>query len=401
MANILDGIKVVEVASVVAGPAAATQLSDFGAEVIKIEPLEGDMWRMANHMPPFPESKIPYTHLLTNRNKQSVALNLKSPEVQQILYKLVEKADVFITNSLPHVLQHLNIGYEKIRTINPRIVYALITGWGEKGPDADSPGFDCTAWWARSGLMDALRGPGAEPVNLPPAMGDHNTATALFAAVMTGLYQRERTGKGCKVSTSLLANGAWTNGVNAQIALVGLKVPENVAHVDTPNPLIGGIFKTKDDRYILIEQANPKNWAAMCDAFGVSKAAGDPRYATPEARIKNHQDLMRAMDRVLGKLDMAEAVANLRAAKTNFSVVATVEELTKDPQAIENGLFPRIEGTDLRTVQSPISVEGIAKVAPRKAPEKIGQDTRAVLKAAGLTDEQIEKLAAAKVIGVV
>ena len=211
MANILDGIKVVEVASFVAGPAAATQLSDFGAEVIKVEPPEGDMWRMANRVPPFPLSKIPYTHLLANRNKKSVALNLKSPEAQQVLYKLVAEADVFLTNSMPHVCAHLGISYEQIKEVNPRIVYAIITGFGEKGPDADSPGFDCTSWWARSGLMNTIRAKGGEPVNLPAAMGDHNTATALFAAVMTGLYQRERTGKGCRVSTSLLANGAWTN----------------------------------------------------------------------------------------------------------------------------------------------------------------------------------------------
>jgi crotonobetainyl-CoA:carnitine CoA-transferase CaiB-like acyl-CoA transferase len=401
MGNILDGIKVIEVASFVAGPSAAVQLSDFGAEVLKIEPLGGDPWRMGHHIPPLMPSETAYTHLLANRNKKSVALDLKDPAAQEVLYKLTEKADVFLTNSLPHVIKDLNIDFEKMIKINPKLVYALITGFGEKGAEADAPGFDETAWWARTGLMNTLRAAGAEPSLAPVGMGDNNTSVALFAAVMTGLYQRERTGKGCKVGTSLLASGMWTNSIQAQAAIVGCKPLQVISHGNWPNPLAGGIFKTKDERRIFLVQLNPRNWGPMCDALGATALKADPRFASPGLQMKNHVALNQALDELFGTMTIKEASDKLHAGKTNFSVVATNEELPNDQQMIDNDFFPVIEGTNgIRTVQSPVSVEGITKATPQPAPDKIGGDTAAELKAVGYSDDEIKKLADAGTIGV-
>jgi formyl-CoA transferase len=401
MSNVLDGIKVVEVASFVAGPSAAVQLSDFGAEVLKIEPLSGDPWRSGHKMPPLVPSETAYTHLLANRNKKSVALDLKNPDAQQVLYKLVEKADIFLTNSLPHVIKDLNIDYGKLIKINPKLVYALITGFGEKGAEADAPGFDETAWWARTGLMNTLRAAGAEPSMAPTGMGDNNTSVALFAAVMTGLYQRERTGKGCKVSTSLMASGVWTNSIQAQAAMVGCDPLKVISHQDWINPLVGGIYATKDDRRIFIVQLNPRNWEPMCDALGAGDLKTDERFASPGLRIKNHAALVAALDALFSKISLKDAADKLHAAKTNFSVVATNEELPNDQQMIDNDFFPVIEGTNgIRTVQSPVSVEGIDKATPQPAPEYVGGDTEQELKAVGYSDGEIKKLAEAKAIGV-
>jgi crotonobetainyl-CoA:carnitine CoA-transferase CaiB-like acyl-CoA transferase len=401
MSNILEGIQVVEVASFIAGPSAAVQLSDFGAEVLKIEPLSGDPWRRGHQMAPLMPSKTAYTHLLANRNKKSVALNLKTPEAQQLLYKLVEKADVFLTNSLPHVIKDLNIDYDKLIKINPKLVYALITGFGEQGAEADAPGFDETAWWARTGLMDTLRAKGAEPSLAPTGIGDNNTSVALFAAVMTGLYQRERTGKGCKVSTSLIASGVWTNSIQAQAALVGCAPLRCTSHKNPINPLVGGVYATKDDRRILIMQLNPRNWEPMCDALAASNLKTDERFASPGLRIENADALVAELNALFSQMMLAEAAERLRAAKTNFSVVASNEELPKDQQMIDNGLFPEIEGANgILTVQSPVSVKGIEKATPQPAPEQVGQDTADELKKIGLSDDEIAKLAESGAIGV-
>jgi len=401
MSNILEGIRVIEVASFVAGPSASVQLSDFGAEVLKIEPLSGDPWRQGHKSALNMPSEIPYCHLLANRNKKSVALNLKDPEAQQVLYKLVENADIFLTNSLPHVIKDLNISYEKLIAINPRLIYAIITGFGEKGAEADSPGFDETAWWARTGLMDTLRAKGAEPTMAPTGIGDNNTAVALFASVLLGLYQRERTGKGCKVGTSLIASGVWTNSIHAQAALVGCKHQLAYAHGDTPDPLVGGIYVTKDDRRIFLVQMNPRNWEPMCEALGVPELKTDKRFAEAELRLKNHTDLVKELDSIFSKLTLAEAAEKLHTAKTNFSIVKTNEELPNDQQMIENGLFPEIMGTNgILTVQSPVSVDGQEKAAPQAAPEHVGQDTVEELKKVGFRDADIARLAGSGAIGI-
>lgn len=402
MSNILEGIKVVEVASFVAGPSASVQLADFGAEVIKVEPLSGDPWREGHKSALNMPSEIPYCHLLANRNKKSVAFNLKDPDAQQALYKLVENADVFLTNSLPHVIKHLNISYEKLAEINPKLIYALVTGFGEKGAEADSPGFDETAWWARTGLMDTLRAKGAEPTMAPTGIGDNNTAVALFASILLGLYQRERTGKGCKVGTSLIASGVWTNSIHAQAALVGCEHQLAYAHGDTPNPLVGGIYKTRDDRRVFLVQMNPKNWEPMCDGLGAPALKIDKRFSEPGLRLENHTDLVKELDAIFSKLTLAEASEKLHAAKTNFSVVKNNEELPNDQQMIDNGLFPEIAGTNgILTVQSPVSVDGQEKATPQAAPEQIGQDTVDELRKVGFSDADIARLAASGAIGIV
>ena len=221
MPNVLEGIKVIEVAAMAAAPSATVILADLGAEVIKVEPPSGDLWRYGNKVPGMPPSDIPYTTFIQNRTKKSVALDLKKPEAQAALHKLAATADVFLTNSPRRVQEHLKHTYEDIRALNPKVVYAWINGFGLKGPDKDAPGFDMTAWYARTGMMEELRPKDGDPVPLPVGGGDLNTATALFSAVMTGLFHRERTGEGSMVSTSLMNNGLWANSSMMQAALVG------------------------------------------------------------------------------------------------------------------------------------------------------------------------------------
>src|SRR6266850_8125449 len=215
--NIFSGLKVVDLASFIAGPGAATILSDFGADVIKVEaPGSGDPHRHTYKIPPLPRSDDNYAWHLANRNKRGLAVDLKSPQSREVLERLVKWADVLIVN-FPHpVRKRLKLTYEDIADWNPRLIYADITGYGEKGPDADLPGFDITAYWARSGLLSLTRDAGAPPTLPVAGSGDHATAVGIYSAIVTALYRRERTGKGSYVTTSLLAEGVWACGVSVQ-----------------------------------------------------------------------------------------------------------------------------------------------------------------------------------------
>jgi formyl-CoA transferase len=217
--NIFSGLKVVDFASFIAGPGAAVILSDFGADVIKVEPPKGDFWRMGNKLPPQPVSKDAYQWHLANRNKRGLVLDLKSREAGKILERLVKWADVLIVNTPHPARKKLNLEYDDIVQWNSRLIYADLTGYGEKGPDADLPGFDATAYWSRSGLLSVTREAGSPPTLPFGGTGDNPTGVGLALAIVTGLYRRERTGKGSYVTTSLLAEGVWSVSLAIQAAL--------------------------------------------------------------------------------------------------------------------------------------------------------------------------------------
>src|SRR5215471_12148367 len=222
--NIFSGLKVVDFTSFVAGPGAAVILSDFGADVIKVEPPKGELWRNANRFPPQPSAKDPYQWHLSNRNKRGLALDLKSPDAQKVVERLVKWADVMIVNTPHRARKKLKLEYEDVVQWNPRLIYADLTGYGEKGPDADLPGFDITAYWSRSGLLSLTRDAGAPPTWPFGGTGDNPTAVGLALAIVMGLYRRERTGKGSYVTTSLVASGAWTASLAISAALTGAKL---------------------------------------------------------------------------------------------------------------------------------------------------------------------------------
>ncbi|GAA5188713.1 CaiB/BaiF CoA-transferase family protein [Ferrimonas gelatinilytica] len=401
MSKVLEGIKVIEVASMAAGPSASVILADLGAEVIKIEPPSGDPWRYGHMTPGLPPSQIPWTTYIQNRSKKSIALNLKDPKAQEVLLKLAATADVFLTNSPHKVQKALHHTFDDIKAVNPKIVFASINGFGLEGPDKDAPGFDMTAWYARTGIMEELRPKDGSPVPLPVGTGDMNTATALFSAVMTGLFHRERSGEGSEVSTSLMNNGLWANGSLMQAALVGAPPMKKFSRTEWPNPVTGGVFKTRDDRYVIIVELNPNNVDNLRDAFGADHLKGDERFATPQLRGKNHQALFDEMQKIIGNHDLAEVAERLRNFHVNFSVVQTTAECTQDEHMIANGCFPEVEGADgVRTIDSPIQVRGngIEKVKPQNPPG-IGEHTMSELKALGYSEDEIKAMAEGHAVG--
>src|SRR5882757_5595082 len=248
--NVFSGLKVVDLASFIAGPSAAVILSDFGAEVIKVEPPSGDMWRIGHKIPPQPQAKDPYPWHLANRNKRGITLDLKNPGSRQVLEKLVKWADVLIVNTPHPARKKLQLEYDDVAQWNPRLIYADITGFGEKGPDANLPGFDITSYWARSGLLSMTRDAGAPPTWPVAGSGDNASAVGLYSAIVTALYRRERTGEGSYVTTSLLASGTWAGAVAIQGALADATFYPLHDRLQPPNATFN-VYKSSDDNWFL------------------------------------------------------------------------------------------------------------------------------------------------------
>ena len=393
MASILSDIRVVEVATFVAGPAASTALADFGAHVVHVEPPDtGDPYRYLSQLRPLPTNEHNYPWLLDSRSKKSLALDLKREAGREVLYKLVRDADVFLTNYHPSVLEALQIRDDDLRPQNERLIYAHVTGYGALGSEAEKPGYDATAWWARSGLMDTIRSRGGELGMSAPGMGDHPTSMALFGAIVLGLYDRQRTGVGRVVSTSLLANGAWANGILLQAALCGAAPLQHTTHAESPNPLIC-VYRTQDDRHLFLAMVKEASeWEMFCDAIERPELKPDPRFARVEARRENAAQLVALLDEVFAQKTLAAWTERLEHHRITFGLVQPTHELPADQQMHDNGVFRTIEGSgDLLTVDSPIQISGVEKTAPTRAPE-IGQHTAEILQGLGYTEIQIREL---------
>jgi formyl-CoA transferase len=389
MGRVFDGVRVIDCASFIAGPAAATVMSDFGAEVIKIEPPgAGDPYRRRATPPLGPGLDHNPGFELDGRNKESLALDLRNPAGQAVLYRLVAGADVFITNYPPPVRRRLGITYEELAPRNQRLVYASFTGYGETGPEADKPGFDATAWWARSGLMHLVRaGAEAAPARSLPGMGDHPSAMATYGAIVTALYQRERTGKGAHVGSSLLANGLWANGCSVQAALFGEKVVPQPPRERGVNALRIH-YRCRDDRWLLLSiAADEWRWDRFKSCLGAA-ALDDPRFATAASREQHSGPLIAILDEIFATRDQAEWRGILDAAGLVFGIVADMDEIHEDEQILASrALVPFVDGGGL-TVDSPLWIAGQDKVAPRPAPA-VGQHSTAVLLRWGWSEDEI------------
>jgi formyl-CoA transferase len=387
--GIFDGLKVIDCASWIAGPAAATILSDFGAEVIKIEPLgAGDPWRAST---PVPGKTTDYWWQLTSRNKRSLAIDLKHDEGRAALYRMIVSTDVFITNFPLPVRDRLKIAAADLLKINPRLVYGSISAYGEAGAEAHRTGFDATAYWARTGLMDMVRAsPETEPVRSMPGMGDHPTATGLYAAIVTALYRRERTGRGGVAQTSLLQNGLWANGCYVQNRLSGEDVAHRPPRIKTPGALANH-YRCKDGRWFLMALHNERQAMPFFQAIGRKDLAENPRFATVMARRENAVELTQILDDVFAQRDLAEWRPLLEAAGATFGAVYSVNEAADDKQARDIGaLVPFADGKGL-TVSAPFHLDNATKVAPRRAPT-VGQHSEAVMRDAGYSADEIAKL---------
>jgi crotonobetainyl-CoA:carnitine CoA-transferase CaiB-like acyl-CoA transferase len=390
--NIFSGLKVVDLASFVAGPGAAVILSDFGADVIKVEPPQGDLWRIAHKIPPQPMAKDAYAWHLNNRNKRGMTLDLKSTNATPVLERLVKWADVLIVNTPHPARKRLKLEYADVVQWNPRLIYADLTGYGEKGPDADLPGFDVTAYWSRSGLLSLTRDAGAPPTWPFAGTGDNATAVGLFSAIVIGLYRRERTGKGSYVTTSLLAEGVWSASVAIQAALCGAKFfPQH----DRTNPANAAmnLYKSSDGIWFLLV-VTPDKIPAVATGIGRGDLLKDPRFADPPKLAANMKELTAIVDEIFNSQPMAHWREVFDKAHITYGLVRDPIDVIKDPQLRENGIVVPLDGAGgnlTSTISSPMQVHDVAKAPARRAPG-LGEHNDEVLKELGFDEQAIAGL---------
>src|SRR5712675_3693588 len=383
--NIFSGLKVVDLASFVAGPGAAVILSDFGADVIKVEPPSGDMYRIVFRLPPQPRASDNYTWHLDNRNKRGLALDLKSPNAAEVLERLVKWADVLIVNTPHPARARLKLEYQDVVQWNPRLIYADISGFGDKGPDANLPGFDITSYWARSGLLSMTRDAGSAPTWPVAGSGDNATAVGLYSAIVTALYRRERTGEGAHVTTSLLAEGVWSASVSIQAALCEAKF---FALHDRKNPANAAlnVYRASDGAWFVLI-VTPDKLASVAKAIGRADLLTDPRFSDPSKLTANMSQLTAILDEVFSAQPMAHWYEVFNGAHVTFGAVRGPQEVIKDPQLQANDIIVPLNGAGGKltsTISSPLQVHGVAKVPAKRAP-KIGEHNEEVLRQLGFS----------------
>jgi crotonobetainyl-CoA:carnitine CoA-transferase CaiB-like acyl-CoA transferase len=386
---IFSGLRVIDCGTYIAGPAAAAILSDFGAEVIKIErPPYGDPYRYLAQLPGMPVSDENYCWILDDRNKRSIALDLGDSEAHAVLLKLVATADIFVTNYQPQSLRKFKLNYEDLAPLNDRLIHASITGYGEHGDDAEKPGYDATAYWARSGLMYGMHNGDAEPVQSPAGFGDHPTSVTLFASIMMALYQRQITGRGTRVFTSLMANGIWSHGCGIQAALCGAEFYPKWTRKTAICPLVNH-YLARDGRRMFFCLLEPvRDWRHLCQALSFEELHDDPRFSTTQARQENSAALVKRIDEAIAMRDLDDWVPIFKKYDLVWGPVPSAVEVAHDAQAQE--FFTEI-APGMKTIENPLNIEGIEKMKPQMPPG-IGQHTREVLASIGLTEEAIEEM---------
>jgi formyl-CoA transferase len=350
------------------------------------------MWRRGQKLPPQPYSELHYPFELANRNKRSLTLDLKSPEAGRILERLIKWADVFIVNTPQPARKKLKLTYEDVVQGNPRLIYADITGYGEKGPDADLPGFDLTAFWARSGLLSMTRDTGAPPTWPVAGSGDNATAVALYSAIATALYRREKTGKGSYVTTSLLASGVWSASVFIQAALAGASFYGLHDRAHPANAALN-VYRSSDGIWFLLV-ATPDKIPAVLKAMGDENLLADQRFSDPVRLAENRPQLTAILDEIFGSKPMTHWNDVFSGVRVIFGAVREPKEVINDPQLRANDIVVPLEGAGDKlnsTISSPIQVHSVSKVPARRAP-KIGEHNEEILKELQFDTKEIERL---------
>ena len=396
-----EGIRVVELAQWVFVPVAGALLADWGAEVVHVEPIEGDPYRgLITQGIGAERGGVNLSLALANRGKRSVALDIRHDEGNAVLHKMIESADVFLTSVRPGALQRAGLGAEELTSRYPGLVYARGHGYGARGPDADQAGYDATAFWARGGMAHMLTPPEREyPIGQRGAMGDRNGALALAFGIAAALLKRTKTGAGSVVDVSLLSTAMWTLSSDLLAALGGDEPKASSGRGPLVNPLVGS-YRTKDGRHISLVFLQPdRYWPDFCRVIGRPELADDARFADMASRRENAEACVAELDREFATRTFEEWKTVLARLDAPWAPVQSVAELLDDPQVVANGYIGDVvvDGeTAYRLPAVPVQLDG--RPPPlRRAPEH-GEDTEALLLEAGYGWEQITALKESGVI---
>ena len=393
MAGMLEGIRVVSMGVVIAGPAASAILADWGADVIKVEPLTGEMFRGTTRAQGVSTGAVNSLIQVFNRNTKGLAIDLTKEAGRNTFYKLITKADVFISNYEPAAIKKLKVDYESLRQVNPSLIHAVISGYGSEGPDKDERAFDFTAGWARSGLMHLITEPGCPPAAQRAGTIDTAAGTHVVAGILAALWNREKTGEEQEIEVSLYHTGVWTLAADIQATLFG-RVPIPNDRTKANNPVWNSYY-TKDGRWIWLAMLQPKAyWPGFCAAIKMPELENNPRFDSIETRAENREELIHIIDAVIAGKTMNEWEQIFRDNNILYGRSQTPVEVINDPQAIANGFFTEVmhpEAGKLKLVASPVRFHQKPAQIKTTAPE-IGQNTEEILLDIGCGWEEIARL---------
>jgi crotonobetainyl-CoA:carnitine CoA-transferase CaiB-like acyl-CoA transferase len=403
--DLFGGVRVVELAQFVFVPVTGALLADWGADVVKIEhPVTGDGYRgLVSQGIGASAGSVNVSMEMANRGKRSVGLDLKTAEGREILLRMVEQADVFLTNSLPSSLQRMGLGVDELRERNPTIIYARGHGYGVRGPDADKPAYDATAFWARGGLGDTLTPQGMpEPIGQRGAMGDRNGAVQLAFGIAAALFRRERTGEGTVVDVSLLSTAIWMLASDVMAALQGTfqpaRLPEPGARPLPPNPLTAN-YQCADGRFLTLCFLQPdRYWPDLCRAVARPDLAADPRFADIRRRAEHKRECMEALEAVFASRTLAEWRVTFADEQFPWEPFQAVTEMADDRQVVANGYLGTVDEDDVHYSLPTGAVQfDEHPAALRRAPGH-GQHTDEVLLELGYDWDRIIELKLAEVV---
>jgi crotonobetainyl-CoA:carnitine CoA-transferase CaiB-like acyl-CoA transferase len=393
----LEGVRVVEVAHYVAVPAAGVLLADLGAEVIKVElPPDGEIYRRArlrymgydndfSEYPPFQ---------MENRGKRSIMLDLGRAEARDALLRLIDRAEVFITNLLPARRTRYGLDHATLLKRCPRLIVGAISGYGLGGEEADTPAFDYTAYWARTGMMDTMRDEGVAPSMLRPGVGDHAAAVNLVCGILAAMRVRDATGRGHYVDVSLLQTGLHVLGNDIANALVARQPTPRHDRRAPLNPLWNS-YPVADGRWLLLVMIDPdRYWPKLCKAIECPELVEDSRFADGFARAANSSELVQELEAVFAQHTLETWKPRLDAAGLIWAPVLRTDEAVNDPQSRAMGYFPELEHESagrFESVAPPFRIDGV-RVGARCAAPQLDADAAEILGEAGLDPGEIEKL---------
>ena len=378
----LEGIAVVELGMWVAAPAAATMLADWGADVVKVEAPTGDPNRYTlKHVGQDIDSAPPFE--TDNRGKRGIVLDLRSEDGKEDLERLLERADVFVTNLRPGALERLGLAPDELRVRHPRLVVGTLTGYGWAGAERDRAGYDVSAFWARPGIAAMLNPAGEPPPGIRPGLGDRTAASNLVAGVLAALLRRERTGEGGVVDVSLLRSGTYANGNDLALQNFFGKRGRTRPRTEHESPLYNS-YRTADDRWFwLVGLEGNRHWPGVVKALGRADLETDERFATGKARRGHVRELIAEFDAEFARRTLAEWAERFDAEGVWWAPVQTLAEVAADPQAEAVGAFVEQPGMGdappLRTVSTPVSFWGVDD-KPRAGAPTLGEHTDDVLR---------------------
>jgi len=392
---VLEGLKVVELATYIAAPGAAGVMADWGADVIKIESPAGDpMRRFLSNVSDI-QGSPPFD--LDNRGKRSIVLDIAKPAAREAAIKLVLEADIFITNVRPAALKRAGLDWETLHSLSPTLIYSSITGYGLIGPDADKPGFDTAAFWARTGVASLTAPKGTEPFPIRTGMGDHTCSLATVSAILAAVFERGKTGKGRLVETSLIRAGAYAIGADLAVQLKLGRIASTRPRHQAVEPLTN-FFQTSDGNWLCVLPRNGgSDWPQLAAAVGQPELATDPRFSSGKARRAHKSELVTALDAAFAAFTLEEATQRLDDADMVWSPVQTPAQFVADVQAKAAGCFvdvPDGQGGHYASPASPARFPG-ADDGPKGPSPSLGEHTRAVLGELNYAPADIEAMIAA------